>query len=344
MLNKELLSGLVQTEELSRIVKQKGMKACLQGMATYIYGDFLRWSEFDKSARVAKYTKDGVCELMPIADPQGYGFKYVNCHPKNPELGMSTVLAFGALADMATGMPYFVAEMTITTAIRTAATSLLAARYLARPNSKTMAIIGNGCQSEFQALAMYYELGIDTLHLYDIDPAASEKLKNNLAFTGMNIRIFDSVAEAVRGVDIVTTITAEYSKAHILKAEMIEPGMFINAVGGDSPGKTELDPAILSHADAVWVEFEPQTRVEGELQNMPSTFHVKHLADLFATKVGRTNDKEVHVFDSVGFAIEDYSALKFIYDCAKELGMIEYISLVPNLSNPKDLFGYLERQ
>ncbi|AIL31971.1 ornithine cyclodeaminase [Basilea psittacipulmonis] len=337
-----LLSYLLQPQELATIVKKKGMKECLLGVAQYIYDDYLHWDEFDKSARVAKYIEDGVCELMPIADKEGYGFKYVNCHPYNPDKGMSTVLAFGALADMKTGMPYFIGEMTVMTAIRTAATSLLAARYLARKNSKVMAIIGNGCQSEFQALAFHYELGINTLHLYDTDVAASEKLKKNLAFTGMEIKIFSSVPEALEGADIVTTITAEYSRAHILKQEWIKPGMYINAVGGDSPGKTELEPEILRQADGgVYIEFEPQTRVEGELQNVEADFPVKALVDVFKTGKGRENDEQVIVFDSVGFALEDYSVLKYFFDVAKELDVLKEIRLVPNLENPKDLFSYI---
>src|SRR5690606_28587459 len=79
---------------------------------------------------------------------------------------------------------------------------------------------------------------------------------------------------------IVTTVTAEYSRAHILTPEMIKPGMHINAVGGDCPGKTELHPDILSLA-TVFVEFEPQTRVEGELQNVAPDFAVSHLWQVF---------------------------------------------------------------
>ncbi|MBA5819433.1 ornithine cyclodeaminase, partial [Escherichia coli] len=71
----------------------------------------------------------------------------------NAARGMHTVMAFGALAEVDTGYPLLLAELTLTTALRTAATSVLAAQLLARPDSRKMALIGNGAQSEFQAIA-----------------------------------------------------------------------------------------------------------------------------------------------------------------------------------------------
>lgn len=339
---KTLSTTLISPQDITKIIQAQGLKATFEGMANYIYQDFLRWDEFDKTARVASYIDNGVLELMPIASKEQYSFKYVNCHPNNPQAGLSTVLAFGALMRNDTGQPEVISEFTITTALRTAAMSALVAKYLARANSKRMALIGNGCQSEFQALAFYHLLGINELSIFDIDPQASEKLAHNLKDTGINVVIANSVAEAVRDADIITTVTAEYSKAHILTQAMIAPGVHINAVGGDSPNKTELDPNILDMGH-VYVEFEPQTRVEGELQNKSPDYPVKHLADVFKeNKSVRLTDSEITIFDSVGFAIEDFSAIRYIHDSAKRLGLAKAIDLVPDLTNPKDLFGYLK--
>src|SRR5690606_35422335 len=106
-----------------------------------------------------------------------YGFKYVNGHPKNTRSGRQTVTAFGVLADVDSGYPLLLSEMTILTALRTAATSAVAARHLAPAGARTMALIGNGAQSEFQARAFHALLWIDRLRLFDIDPAASERCK-----------------------------------------------------------------------------------------------------------------------------------------------------------------------
>lgn len=113
---------------------------------------------------------------MPTSDGEIYGFKYVNGHPKNMADGLQTVTAFGLLASVSTGYPVLLTEMTLLTALRTAATSAMAARHLAPKGAETVAMIGNGAQAEFQALAMKAVLGIKEVRLYDIDPRATERL------------------------------------------------------------------------------------------------------------------------------------------------------------------------
>ena len=329
--------------DVARIVARKGLSACIAGVADRIEADFLRWNEFDKTPRVANHSDDGVIELMPVSDAHWYAFKYVNGHPKNTQRGVSTVMAFGVLADVATGAPRLLAELTLATAIRTAAMSALAARTLARKNSRVMALIGNGAQAEFQALAFRDLLGITTLHLFDVDARATAKLVRNLQSQRLDLVVCGSIAEALRGADIVTTITADKQLATIVTPEMIEPGMHLNAVGGDCPGKTELHADVL-RAAGVFVEYEPQTRIEGDLQQMPSDFAVTELWRVLALQAaGRTSVEQVTVFDSVGFALEDYSALHFLHDAARELGVGDAIQLVPRLADPKDLFATIAR-
>ena len=330
--------------EMVRLIQRKGLSACIAGVADRIEREFLRWNDFDKSARVACHSDVGVIELMPIADAAQFAFKYVNGHPTNHRHGLPTVMAFGVLADVDTGAPRLLSELTLTTAIRTAAMSAVAARALARPDSRSMALIGNGAQSEFQALAFRDLLGIRELRLFDTDLAASAKLAANLVGQGMDVRICQSTAEAVRGADIVTTVTADKTNATILTAAMIEDGMHINAVGGDCPGKTELHRAVLERA-SVFVEYEPQSRIEGEIQQMPADFTVTEFWQVLSGKrAGRASAAEVTVFDSVGFALEDFAALAFMDETAAELGMGEIIELVPQADDPKNLFGVLRQR
>ncbi len=329
----------LSAQDVAALVTQLGLADALGGVADYITADFLRWQDFDKSARVANHSTDGVIELMPISDATTYAFKYVNGHPKNTHIGLSTVMAFGVLADVATGVPVFLSELTLTTALRTAAMSAVAARALARPNSRCMALIGNGAQSEFQALAFHHLLGIEEIRLYDVDRVATTKLMRNLQHTALRLIPCANIAEAVRGSDIVTTVTADKTNATILSPGLIEPGMHINGVGGDCPGKTELHPDVLRGA-SVFVEYEPQTRVEGDLQHLPADFAVTELWQVLSGKAaGRSSDSEVTLFDSVGFALEDYSALRFMRDSAQALGLGQRLSLIPELANPKDLFS-----
>ena len=337
------MTRYVDVNDLSRLVQAKGLTCCLTEMAEYIRQDYLRWEDFEKCARLANHSPEGVIELMPVSDAALYAFKYVNGHPKNTHNGLLTVMAFGALGDVDTGKPVLLSEMTLTTAIRTAATSALAARYLARPDSRRMALIGNGSQSEFQALAFHTLLGIDELSLYDIDPAASAKLQANLsAYPALKITIAASVADAVRGADIVTTVTADKAYATILTPHMIEPGMHLNAVGGDCPGKTELHREIVERARVI-VEYEPQSRIEGEIQQMPADSPVVELWKVVnGQEQARRTPEEVTLFDSVGFALEDYSALRYVLDVAKALDIGSEIELVPTLQDPKNLFALLQ--
>lgn len=333
-------------QDVAAIVRRTGLAAMLRGMAEYLQQDFLRWSDFDKSARLAAHSPDGVIELMPIADAQTYTFKYVNGHPKNTARGLPTVMAFGVLADVASGFPVLVSELTLTTALRTAATSALAARTLARPDSRFMALIGNGAQSEFQALAFHHLVGITEIRLFDVDAQATAKLvrnlQNNPDAAGLRLIPCNSTAEAVRGADIVTTVTADKTNATILTADMLQPGMHINGVGGDCPGKTELHADVL-HAAKVFVEFEPQTRVEGDLQQMDAGFGVTELwRVLDGQATGRNHADQITLFDSVGFALEDFSALRYVHDRAQALFLGSDVALIPALDDPKDLYQLIK--
>jgi ornithine cyclodeaminase len=332
--------------DIRRILEDLGTGELIARLAGRIEADFARWGEFDKTARMATHSDTGVIELMPISDGRLYSFKYVNGHPKNTATGLLTVTAFGVLSAVPTGYPLLLSELTVTTALRTAATSALAAKWLARPDATVMALIGNGAQSEFQAIAFHRMLGIREMRLYDIDPLATHKLERNLQsipeLADLKIVRASSIAAAADGADIVTTVTADKRNAVILTPPMIGPGVHLNAVGGDCPGKTELHPDILLRPDIrVFVEYAPQSRIEGEIQQLPPDFPVTELAQVVSgEQPGRLSPTEVTLFDSVGFALEDFSALRFLNDLlCDQPHWCRRIDLVPDLDDPKDLFG-----
>lgn len=339
------MTRFIDVATMADLVAECGLETFLGDLADALAADFVRWPEFDKSARVASHSEVGVIELMPAADRQRYAFKYVNGHPANTRRGLYTVMAFGVLADVDTGWPVLLSELTLATALRTAATSLMAARALARPDARRMALIGNGAQAEFQALAFHAYLGIEEIVAFDLDPAATDKLMRNLAQAapGLRVRRAAGTREAVRGADIVTTLTADKTRATILTPDLIEPGMHLNAVGGDCPGKTELHADVL-RAARVFVEYEPQTRIEGDIQQLPADFPVVDLWRVLAGQVeGRQRADQVTVFDSVGFALEDFSTLRLVAARAEALGLGETIELVPSADDPKDLFRHTRR-
>lgn len=335
--------AFLSVQDILDLVAKIGMEAFLKGLAKYIKDDFRRWETFDKSPRFAAHSPEGVIELMPTSDGQKFSFKYVNGHPKNTQKGLQTVTAFGVLADVDSGYPLMLSEMTVLTALRTSATSALMATYLAPANSQSMALIGNGAQSEFQAFAFRTLLGINTLRLYDVDTNASEKCKANLSVYGFDVTICATPEEAVKGVDIITTCTADKRNATILTSAMVKDGVYINAIGGDCPGKTELDKALLLRAD-VFVEYEEQTRIEGDIQQLSRDFSVTEMHRVINGEAkGRTSPAQLIIFDGVGFAIEDFSALRYVYQLMTQHLPLKELELIATPKDPRNLFGLFSR-
>src|SRR5450631_2507102 len=340
----------IGTARLRELLSRAGPGHFIEALAGEIEADYRRWHDFEKSPRHAIHSSGGVIELMPTSNGRLYSFKYVNGHPKNTVKSLLTVTAFGVLADVATGYPLLLSEVTFVTALRTAAISALAACRMARPGSRVMALIGNGAQSEFQAIAFHRMVGVRSLRLYDTDPAATAKLVRNLAalrLPDLEITRCAGTAEAVRGADIVTTATADKRNATILTPDMIEPGMHLNAVGGDCPGKTELHADILrAEGLRIVVEYEPQARIEGEIQQLDALTQVTEFADVVRGRLpGRLNDREVTLFDSVGFALNDFSSLRYLQRLnAEQPDGGQRIDLVPELDDPKDLFAGLANE
>lgn len=342
--NKDLnLVPFVSVDDMMKIILELGVEEMMLGICEYLEDDFKRWELFDKTPRVASHSQEGVIELMPTSDGEVYGFKYVNGHPKNTKDGLQTVTAFGVLSDVNTGYPVLFTEMTILTALRTAATSAMAAKYLMPKGSKTMAMIGNGAQSEFQALAFKAICGIENVRLYDIDASASDRCMANLEGRGLNVIKCNSEQMAVEGAEIITTVTADKQYATILTDNMVGSGVHINAIGGDCPGKTELHKDILLRSE-IFVEYPPQTRIEGEIQQLDEDYPVKELWQVMTGEIeGRTDEKQITLFDSVGFAIEDFSALRYIRDKLEETGHYQNLDMLADPDDPRDLFGMVLR-
>jgi ornithine cyclodeaminase len=333
----------VDVPHLAAWVADRGAERIVREMTDAVEREFGRWPLFEKTARVASHSTDGVVELMPVSDGATYAFKYVNGHPRNPDRGFQTVTALGVLADVSNGYPTLVAEMTILTALRTAATSAMAARALARPDSSVMAMIGCGSQAEFQALGFRAALGIERLRVWDVDAAAMDKLEANARRLDFTVHRATSAADACVGADVITTCTADKANAVVLQDSDVRPGVHINAIGGDCPGKTELDPSILTRAD-VFVEYTPQTRVEGEIQNQAPDFEVTELWQVITgDRPGRRCREAVTVFDSVGFAVEDFAALRYLADAVRGTPYVESADLIADPADPKDLFALVAR-
>lgn len=146
----------------------------------------------------------------------------------------------------------------------------------------------------------------------------------------------------MEGADIITTVTADKRRSTVLSDNMVGGGVHINAVGGDCPGKTELQPAILKRS-SVFAEYLPQTRIEGEIQQMPADFPVTELWQVMTGEApGRRDRGEITLFDSVGFAIEDFSALRYLADMTDTPALQRHVDLLAKPEDPRNLFGLLD--
>ena len=335
---------IISVESLTKLLHRHGFEAFLQDLMNALRRDFGRFETFTQMPRPAMHVPGGVLELMPICDNElYYTFKYVNCHPKNPLSGKQTVVATGQLSEIATGYPLMFCEMTILTALRTAATAALATDLLAAKNAHTVAIIGNGAQSEFQIKGLQLVRTIKEVRYFDTDPKAMDKFEKNMKGTKLKRTRCKNVEEAVDRADIITVCTACKAQVDVLQNKWVKPGVHINALGGDTVGKTELESSILSRCRIV-VEYFEQSFVEGEIQRFTQAEAKKRVyAQLHelvtGRKIGRHTKQEITLFDSVGIALEDYSALRLVYELAEKYRIGEERNFTPVLENPKNLFG-----
>ena len=336
---------LLTVDDIAKITETHGLNNVLNDLMHAMRADFCRWSEFDKMPRPAFHVPDGVIELMPIADKEYFAYKYVNGHPKNPEQNKQTVVGTGQLSQVKDGYPLLGSEMTVLTALRTAAASAIATDLLARKDAKVLALSGTGAQSEFQIYANLLVRDFSTIRFYDTDAKAMDKFEKNMQHLDVEFIRCASNEEAVSGSDVVIVCTACKNHVDVIYDAWIKPGMHINGLGGDCPGKTELELPLLFRSKII-VEYLQQSLIEGEIQRFsPEEANENVYAELWeilvGNKNGRENDEEITLFDSVGFAIEDYSVLKFMYGLANKYNIGRDLQMIPDINDPKDLFSVL---
>lgn len=260
----------------------------------------------------------GDFRAMPAAVPGAVGVKWVNVHHGNRELGLPTIMGILIYSDPDTAYPLAIMDATEITAYRTAATSAIASKYLARPASRTLGLIGAGRQAYMHVQSHTLIFSLDEIKIFDQRSEAADALIGR--FPGFNLK--KASAEEVTGCDIVCTLTP--ATEPVVNASWIKPGTHINAVGADAAGKQELDPEILIRAHVIVDDFD-QACHGGEInvaisKGLFTREHIRGtLGEIIAgTNQGRQNENEITVFDSTGLAIEDMATASLIYQKAKE--------------------------
>jgi alanine dehydrogenase len=255
------------------------------------------------------------------------GVKIVNVHPENPaKYGLPTVMATIILLDPKNGAPFAIIDGKWITDMRTGAAGGIAAKYLAKKDSRIVSMIGTGAQARTQLLALLDVVPIEDVRAYSPHLDSMQKYAKDVKeLLGIDIRLSRSVEEAVKGSDIIVTTTPV--REPIVHNDIIEKGMHINAIGADAPGKEELDPLILKRAKIVVDDFK-QAFHSGEI-NVPLSKGIISKDDIYAelgeiilrTKPGRISDEEITVFDSTGLAIQDIATAWRVYEEAKRKGL-----------------------
>ncbi|MFQ6136090.1 MAG: alanine dehydrogenase [Candidatus Hydrothermarchaeales archaeon] len=309
------VKGLLEMEDVIHAVeeafRQHGIKQVQMPAKSYLY-----FKKYNGDLR----TMPAYIGALDIA-----GAKIVNVHPSNPSRGLPTVMAVVILNDPKTGVPIAVMDGTYLTDMRTGAAGGLAAKYLARKDSKVLGLVGAGRQAKTQLRAISSVLELEEVKVTSRTKAGSERFKEEMEkVIGLDITIKKDV-EGVCDSDILVTVTPV--REPIVKDEWISEGMHINAIGADAEGKEELEPAILKRAK-IFIDDFSQASHSGEI-NVPLSKGMISRDDIFASlgevvtgiMPGREGDDEITLFDSTGLAIQDIATGKLVYEKAKEKGI-----------------------
>ena len=263
----------------------------------------------------------GDLRAMPAYLEGKAGIKWVNSHPENPKKGLPTVMAVLILNDPETGFPLAIMDATHITNFRTGAGSAVASKYLARKNSKVFGFVGCGRQAYTQFLALKEVFDIELVKAYDVNEKNAERFVEFCRnWIDAEVRPIEDVCDC----DVLTTTTP--SRKPVVKEEWIKEGTHINAIGADAPGKQELDEKILLKAKIVVDDLE-QAMHGGEINVAiskgilkPDQIHASLGEIVAGLKVGRTDDKEITIFDSTGLAIQDIAVAGVVYEKAVKEG------------------------
>lgn len=311
LLTRREIEGLVSMSEVmdavENVFREKGLGRVQMPPKTYVF--------FEK----------GDFRVMPCYVPSlGLaGTKIVNVHPLNPEKGLPSVMATIILLDPECGRPLAIMDGTWITNMRTGAGGGVAAKYLARRDSKVLGLVGAGMQARTQLLALREIFEFEEIRVWSKRREVAEAFKRD--FPDMNIIIENEVKEAVVGCDIVATTTPVTEP--IVKNEWVAEGMHINAIGADAPGKEELEPQILKRSKIVVDDME-QACHSGEV-NVPLERGVLRREEIYGElgeivagkKPGRISSGEITIFDSTGLAIQDLAVAALVYRRARERGL-----------------------
>jgi ornithine cyclodeaminase len=335
---------IVDIPVITKLIDKISLKTFYQALVDYMKEDFLAWDSFHKTPRVSFKHQNGILELMPVYNQNFFANKYVCTHKDNHLRSRYVVMGQGLWVDAKTGTPLMIAEMTILTALRTAAISLMVSQMFVSPKAKKLAIIGCGAQSHFQVLAHLSDFSWDHIVAFDTH---HETLQGFVAFMqaeGVKVQAANSIKAAVKNADLIITLTNANRVYPVLEYDWLKPGVHINAIGGDAPGMSELDTRILHQAKLILIEYHEQTLIEGEIQQLNIEERMNKVVQIseFIKQDYHRGLDDITIFDGVGIALLDYSCLRLVWDLCQEYHMGQQAVMLPPYHGDRNLYKFLK--
>ena len=285
----------------------------------------------------------GLIEWMPLLQSgESVMMKIVGYHPSNPGVhALPTIVSTISTYDTKTGQLVGIMDGVLLTALRTGAASAVASKYLARPESSTLGLIGCGAQGITQVHALSRLFPLKKIMIYDTDPMALKTFATRCDPLDLEVEWrISEVKELVQEADILCTATSvEIGRGPLFEDQSTKPWLHINAVGSDFPGKIEL-PLRLLQRSLVIPDFKAQAVEEGECQSLSNDEIGPDLAELIQNQELYAQAwKKRSIFDSTGWALEDQVTMELFLECASELSLgqeIEIENLSADAKNPYD--------
>ena len=244
----------------------------------------------------------GFLGLMPALTPDGLGVKVVTFYPSNAESGIATHMATIFLVDPQTGTPLTIMDGRLITEMRTAAVSAAATKLLASPGAKVLAVLGSGVQARSHVEALRLVRRFEEFRVWSPTKEHAEHFAKAIGASAL------SAEEAVRGADVVVTVTN--SKEPVLKGCWLKPGCHVNAIGACRPDWRELDDDAMTNV--VFVDSREGAMKESGDVILSGAKIYAELGEALAAKVP-TRAKETTIFKSLGMAVEDIAAAMLVY-------------------------------
>jgi alanine dehydrogenase len=246
--------------------------------------------------------------------------------PANPARGLPTIQGVILLFDADNGQVLAVMDSMEITTLRTGAATAVAAKYLARKDSRIVTICGCGNQGRVQLRAIRHARPIEEVFAWDVNREIAERFAKEMARErGLTVSAVSDPAAAVQKSDVCVTCTP--AKKFFIHEKDVPPGMFIAAVGADNEDKQELDPALLGPKNKAVADVVAQCATIGDLHHA-LTAGTATLSGVYAElgeivcgkKPGRTSAEEITIFDSTGMALQDVASAALVYEKAVTAG------------------------